>query len=134
MKCPACGHHNFPGSTPALCGRCGQGERAWIPGSPAGGERARSPSSPEDVYPPRAHDRTWMDRSIGICTAAAQRVRDQARESRFTRAAADLTGEMVSDRSAYLVSALSLLPGLGQCAQRRWRAAACFMGGWLALA
>src|SRR4051812_28571842 len=112
MKCPRCGYHNLPGA--AACGQCG--------GTRAG---AAAPARVEDVYPPRARDRTL-----------ALEIRE--RLPRLTRPAATYQDGSRSgawgDVKQWLIVSAAVMPGWGQWLQGRRREAGRLFGLALLLA
>lgn len=138
MKCARCGYFNLPGAQ--VCGRCGANPADDAPTE----EAAPALAAWDDVLPPRARQRT-----------AATRVRQQARReaNRALRVAAgtsgrpgrlphtqDIAGQVRQDGAQawgdarpWLLSTLSVVPGLGQCVQRRGRGGTMFTGASLIL-
>jgi signal peptidase I len=120
VKCPHCGYFNLPGVEP--CGQCGGSRTA----APASAGAAEQPHAIIDFYPPRARDRT-------LAMRVGERLRRPVRQTQALSVALAPVGGGMPPVRPWLLAWASVLPGLGQCLDGRWRIGAVLFAVLVAL-
>jgi len=113
MKCPNCGYFNMPGAT--TCGQC----RRELASKPASG-----PVPLDEYYPPRASNRSVRENIEANSPQVRLARRFVEKDWDTTRADLKRVREVRVTVRAWMLSLLSLVPGLGQCLQHRYGVAA----------
>jgi signal peptidase I len=126
MKCPNCGYFNLPGAT--VCGQC---RRAFDEAASSSSTSAQPEYIPvSEIMPPRAKNRSLRMQVEAHSPTSRAAQRFAVREWQQTRddalnARVELWNWNLAMRW-WLPPMLSLVPGLGQCAQKRFLSGAIF--------
>src|SRR5579883_655376 len=132
MRCPKCGYFNLPGAD--QCGQCGQSLTAAA--SPA-------PVSFEEIYPPRARNRSLRERwesrggrparslSRGVAAASARR-QDAVQATRElvsqSVSAMPTREQLLNDLRIWGLASAAIIPGLGHILLGRYQRGFAFLG------